>query len=69
MMSYTNGENDDYDESHIFGFFLENATTDERRDFLDELSMISALSNHENIVNLIAACTRENGEYDKFLKM
>ncbi|XP_028394789.1 hemicentin-1-like [Dendronephthya gigantea] len=39
----------------------ENTKTDVLYDLLDELNIISAISSHENIVNLIGACTSENG--------
>ncbi|CAB3994055.1 angiopoietin-1 receptor-like, partial [Paramuricea clavata] len=38
-----------------------NAVEDDRRDLLKELTTISAISSHENIVNLIGACTSEDG--------
>jgi serine/threonine protein kinase len=30
---------------------------------MNELGIISAISHHENIVNLIGACTKEEGWY------
>jgi serine/threonine protein kinase len=39
----------------------ENATKVDRRDLMNELRIISAISHHENIVNLIGACTKEEG--------
>jgi hypothetical protein len=40
---------------------LESATAADHRDLMNELTTISAISCHENIVNLIGACTSEDG--------
>ena len=45
--------------SHFF--VSENATADEHRDLMNELTTISSISFHENIVNLIGACTTDQG--------
>ena len=42
-------------------FVSENASTDEYRDLMNELTTISSISIHENIVNLIGACTSDDG--------
>jgi hypothetical protein len=42
-------------------FVSEHASTEDRRGLMNELRIISAISYHENIVNLIGACTKEEG--------
>ncbi|CAB4042097.1 Fibroblast growth factor receptor 1, partial [Paramuricea clavata] len=39
----------------------ESASADDHRDLMNELTTISTISCHENIVNLIGACTSEDG--------
>jgi hypothetical protein len=43
-------------------FFSESGTAEERRELMNELRTISAISSHENVVNLIGACTSEDGK-------
>ena len=42
--------------------FLEKASEDDRSDLMNELSIISGIPSHKNIVNLIGACTSEDGK-------
>ena len=46
-----------------FNYISENATPDQKKDFLDEISLMKAAGKHKNIVSLIGCCTKSSPNF------
>ncbi len=43
--------------------FTENATPDQKNDFLDEINLMKAVGSHKNIVSLIGCCIKSSSNF------
>ena len=41
----------------------ENATPDQKKDFLDEINLMKAVGSHKNIASLIGCCTKSSPNF------